>query len=225
MISLVLHTLRTTVIGLLVLGAMLFIPAGTLAYGPAWAFIIVFTVMTNGIGLYLAIKDPALLERRVKVGPAAEQRPLQKALISLSFGALIVAIIVSALDWRFGWSGVSLPIIVLGNVFVATGLLLTLVVMVQNRFAASTIRTMDDQQVISTGLYGIVRHPMYAGALIMSVGIPLALGSYWGLLIVLVVVPVLVMRINDEEQMLVGELAGYADYRQKVRFRLIPGIW
>lgn len=225
MISLVLHTLRTTVIGLLVLGAMLFIPAGTLAYGPAWAFIIVFTVMTNGIGLYLAIKDPALLERRVKVGPAAEQRPLQKALISLSFGALIVAIIVSALDWRFGWSGVSLPIIVLGNVFVATGLLLTLVVMMQNRFAASTIRTMDDQQVISTGLYGIVRHPMYAGALIMSVGIPLALGSYWGLLIVLVVVPVLVMRINDEEQMLVGELAGYADYRQKVRFRLIPGIW
>jgi protein-S-isoprenylcysteine O-methyltransferase Ste14 len=223
--SLALQTIRTALIGLVVLGAMLFIPAGTFAYGPGWAFIIVFSAMTTGIGLYLAIKDPTLLERRMKVGPAAEQRPLQKALIGLSFGALIVALVVSALDWRFGWSGVPLPVIVLGNVLVAVGLLLTLVVMMQNRFAASTIRTMEDQQVISTGLYGIVRHPMYSGALIMSIGVPLALGSYWGLLVILVVVPVLVLRILDEEQMLVEELEGYAAYRQKVRSRLIPGIW
>jgi protein-S-isoprenylcysteine O-methyltransferase Ste14 len=98
-------------------------------------------------------------------------------------------------------------------------------VLQQNRYAASTIETAAGQTVISTGLYGLVRHPMYLGALIMSAGVPLALGSYWGLLIILVVIPVLAFRISDEEKMLVGELAGYEDYRRKVRFRLIPAIW
>jgi protein-S-isoprenylcysteine O-methyltransferase Ste14 len=223
--KLAIQTLRSSVIGLIVLGALLFIPAGTFAYWPGWAFIVVFTVMTNYIGLYLAIKDPAALERRVKFGATKETRPLQRILIGVVTVALLATLVVSALDWRLGWSTVPVWAIVLGDVLVAGGLYLTLVVLQQNSFAASTIETMQGQSVISSGLYGLVRHPMYLGALVMTIGVPLALGSYWGLLIVLVVIPVLALRIGDEEQMLVGELAGYADYRQKVRFRLIPGLW
>jgi protein-S-isoprenylcysteine O-methyltransferase Ste14 len=223
--NLAVRTLTTTVIGFVVLGALLFIPAGTLAYWPGWVFLVLFTLLTNGIGLYLAIKDPELLARRVKVGPVAEARPLQRVLIVLSFGAMLVALIVAALDWRLGWSQVSVAVIVIGDVLVALGLGMTFAVMLQNRYAASTIRTMEGQQVISTGLYGIVRHPMYLGALILLAGLPLALGSYWGLLVVPVGFVLLAFRIADEESMLVNELPGYRDYRRKVRYRLVPGIW
>lgn len=223
--SLPLQTLRTAIIGIVVLGALLLIPAGTLAYWPGWAFIVVFTVMTNLIGVYLAIKDPAALQRRVKFGATRETRPLQRIVIGVVTVALAAVLILSALDWRFGWSNVPLWVIVFGDVLVAGGLYLTFVVLQQNSFAASTIETMQGQAVISTGLYGLVRHPMYLGALIMCIGIPLALGSYWGLLIVVVVIPVLVLRIGDEEKMLIDELKGYDDYRARVRSRLIPGIW
>jgi protein-S-isoprenylcysteine O-methyltransferase Ste14 len=223
--KLALQTIRTAVIGLIVLGALLFIPAGTLAYWPGWAFIVVFTIMTNWIGLYLAIKDPAALERRVKFGATKETRPLQRVVIGIVTVALVAVMIVSALDWRLGWSNEPLWVIVLGEVLVAAGLYICLLVMQENSFAASTIETMEGQRVISTGLYGIVRHPMYLGTLVMSVGIPLALGSYWGLFLILAVLPVLVLRIGDEEKMLVGELKGYADYRQHVRSRLVPGVW
>jgi protein-S-isoprenylcysteine O-methyltransferase Ste14 len=223
--KLALQTLRTAVIGIVVLGALLFIPAGTLAYWPGWAFIVVFSVLTNLIGIYLAIKDPALLARRVKVGPAAETRPLQRLIIATSFAGLIAAAAVSALDWRLGWSQAPLWVMAAGELLVALGLWITFVVLQQNQFAASTVHKMEGQQVISTGLYGIVRHPMYTGTLIMSAGVPLALGSYWGLLVVLIVIPVLVLRIGDEEQMLLSDLAGYAAYRGRVRFRLVPGVW
>jgi protein-S-isoprenylcysteine O-methyltransferase Ste14 len=223
--KLALQTIRTAVIGLIVLGALLFIPAGTLAYWPGWAFIVVFTIMTNWIGFYLAIKDPAALERRVKFGATKETRLLQRVVIGIVTVALVAVMIVSALDWRLGWSNEPLWVIVLGEVLVAAGLYICLLVMQQNSFAASTIETMEGQRVISTGLYGIVRHPMYLGTLVMSVGIPLALGSYWGLFLILAVLPMLVLRIGDEEKMLVGELKGYADYRQHVRSRLVPGVW
>jgi protein-S-isoprenylcysteine O-methyltransferase Ste14 len=223
--TLALQTLRTALIGLIVLGLFLFIPAGTLSYWPGWLFIVVFTIATNAIGLYLALYDPETLARRAKFGASKETRPMQRIAISLAVLSLFVVLVVSALDWRLGWSQVPVWIIVLGNVLVAGGLYITFVVLRQNRFAASTVETMAGQRVISTGLYGIVRHPMYFGALVMSLGVPLALGSYWGLLIVLVVVPVLMLRIGDEERMLVDELEGYADYRRKVRSRLIPGVW
>jgi protein-S-isoprenylcysteine O-methyltransferase Ste14 len=219
------QTLRTVVIGLIVLGALLFIPAGTLAYWPGWGFIVTFTVMTNIIGLWLALKNPALLARRIKGGPAKETRPLQRLLISVVVLAFVAVLILSAIDWRLGWSGAPLWVIILGDAMVVLGLYLALLVLQQNSYAASTIETMDGQTVISSGLYGVVRHPMYLGTLILSFGIPLALGSYWGLLIMLLVIPVLMLRIGDEERMLVDELKGYDDYRQKVRFRLIPAIW
>ncbi len=223
--NLALRTAKTAVIGLFVLGFITFFPAGTLAYWQGWAFIIVFTVSTNVIGLYLALKNPVLLERRMKVGPGAETRPLQKVLITLGFVGAIAVVAVSALDWRFGWSHVPPWVSGLGDVLVAAGLTIDLVVFRENTFGASTIQTMENQKVISTGPYALVRHPMYVGVLVFVIGVPLALGSYWGLLFLLLNLPILILRILDEEQMLRTDLAGYVDYTQKVRYRLVPHLW
>ena len=223
--NLVIRTAKGAASGLLVFGVVVFVPAGTLAYWQGWAFIVVFTISTNIIGLYLALNDPALLERRIKAGPTAETRPMQKLLSALLIGGQIGVMIVSALDHRFGWSPVPAWASVLGNVLVALGLMITLQVLRENSYSASTVETMEGQKVISSGLYGLVRHPMYVGALIMVIGVAPALGSYWGLLFMLLTVPVLVLRILDEEKMLALELDGYADYMRAVRYRLVPGFW
>jgi protein-S-isoprenylcysteine O-methyltransferase Ste14 len=134
-------------------------------------------------------------------------------------------LIVSALDHRFGWSQVPTPVVVIGGILVAFGLGMATMVVNQNSYAAATIRVEAGQPVISTGLYGLVRHPMYAGALIMMVGMPLSLDSYWGLVTVLPAVAVLALRITDEEKMLREELNGYDEYTHKVHYRLVPGVW
>jgi protein-S-isoprenylcysteine O-methyltransferase Ste14 len=219
------RTLSTTIIGLLVLGIVIFIPAGTIAYWQGWAFIAVFSVSTTIIGIYLALKDPALLARRIRAGPAAETRPMQKIIITLVFAVFMLLLVVSALDHRFGWSLVPAWVSVLGNALVAIGLAIDLRVFRENSYGASTIQTMEGQKVITTGPYAIVRHPMYVGALIMLVGVPPALGSWWGLPIALVSMPLLVLRILDEETMLREQLEGYQAYARSVRYRLAPGLW
>jgi protein-S-isoprenylcysteine O-methyltransferase Ste14 len=218
-----LRTLRASVIGLVVLGILVFVPAGTLAYWQGWLFIIVFALSTNVIGVYLARNNPTLLERRMKVGPQAETRPVQKVLIALAFVAFFALPAVSALDHRLGWSDVPSWVSVFGAVLVALGLMVDLLVFRENSFGASTIETMEGQRVISTGPYALVRHPMYVGVLIMVLGVPLALGSYWGLVLMLFNVPFLALRILDEEAMLMREL--HAEYTQRVRYRLVPGVW
>ena len=223
--TLIVRTLRSAVIGLLVLGVVVFGAGGTLAYRQGWVFILVFTIATNVLGVYLALADPALLERRLKAGPSAETRPAQKALISLALAGLFALLIVSALDHRFGWSNVPASMSVVGNVLVTLGLVIDLLVFRENSYGASTIETMAGQHVISTGPYGLVRHPMYVGVLIMLSGVPLALGSYWGVAFMGLNVPILVLRILDEEAMLRQELEGYADYMRHVRWRLVPGLW
>jgi protein-S-isoprenylcysteine O-methyltransferase Ste14 len=223
--NLALRTAQATVLGVLILGVIVFVPAGTLAYWQGWAFIVVFTVSTNIIGIYLALKNPALLERRIKVGPAAETRPVQKVLISLAFAGAIGLVIISALDHRLGWSHVPAWISVLGNVLVALGLMINLQVFRENSYGASTIKTMQGQKVISSGPYALVRHPMYVGVLILVIGAPLALGSYRGLLFALLNVPILMWRILDEEKMLASDFDGYAGYMRTVRYRLVPGLW
>ncbi len=223
--NLVIRTAKAVVTGLLVLGILTFVPAGTLAYWQGWAFIIVLTVSTNIIGVYLALTDPVLLERRIKAGPGAETRPLQKALIALAFAGAIGLVIVSALDYRFGWSHVPAWVSVFGNVLVALGLMIDLLVLRENSYGSATIEKMEGQKVISTGPYALVRHPMYVGVLIMFIGVPLALGSYWGLLFMLLNAPLLMLRILDEEKMLRSDLDGYTDYVRTVRYRLVPGLW
>jgi protein-S-isoprenylcysteine O-methyltransferase Ste14 len=223
--NLAIRTAKMALVGLAVLGAIVFVSAGTLAYWQGWIFILVFTVSTNIIGVYLALTDPALLERRINAGPGAETRPLQKVLIAVAFAAAIGLVIVSVLDHRFGWSDVPAWISVLGNVLVALGLMIDLIVFRENSYGASTVEKMAGQKVISTGPYALVRHPMYVGVLIMVIGVPLALGSYWGLLFMLLNVPILVLRILDEETMLASDLDGYSNYMQAVRYRLVPGLW
>ena len=139
--------------------------------------------------------------------------------------SVVAAGVVSALDHRFGWSTVPTAVVVVGNVLVLVGLGLAELVVIQNNYAAATITVEEEQPVVSTGLYGLVRHPMYVGALIMMVGMPLALASYWGLLTLIPGVLVFVARITDEEKALRQELDGYDEYTEKVHYRLVPGVW
>lgn len=220
-----LQTAATVVAGLLFFGLVLFLPAGTFGYWQAWVFIALFAITTTIPSLYLAVNSPAALQRRLKAGPTAETRPAQRIIISATLLASVAMFVVSALDHRFGWSTVPLWAIVLGDVLVVVGLAGAQLVVVQNAYASATITVEADQPLVSTGLYGIVRHPMYSGALIMMVGTPLALDSLWGLAVAVLAVPVLVARILDEEKMLVEELSGYREYTTQVRSRLVPGVW
>ncbi|HYW88253.1 MAG TPA: isoprenylcysteine carboxylmethyltransferase family protein, partial [Chloroflexota bacterium] len=189
--SLVIRTARTALIGVSALAVLLLVPAGTLFYWQAWAFIVVFTISTNAIGVYLLLKDPALLQRRLQFGPAAE-RGAQKIISSLSIVGFLGVMVFCALDYRFGWSQVAPAVSLLGNVLVALGLFIDLLVFRENTFGASNIRVEQGQTVVSTGPYAIMRHPMYAGVLVMAVGVPLALGSWWGLLLIGLLMSVLV---------------------------------
>jgi protein-S-isoprenylcysteine O-methyltransferase Ste14 len=223
--KLILPTLRTFLIGAIVLGALLFLPAWTLDYWQAWVFIVVFLVSANAIGVYLSLKDPALLERRLKGGPAAETRTAQKIIISIGILGNIALLVFSALDHRFGWSPVPVAVSLVGDALVALGFFIDFLVFKENSYGASTVQIADDQRVISTGPYALVRHPMYVGVLVMIVGVPLALGSWWGLAILALTTPVLIWRILDEEQLLKQDLPGYIAYTQKVRHRLVPYLW
>jgi protein-S-isoprenylcysteine O-methyltransferase Ste14 len=203
----------------------LFGPAGTFDYWQAWVFIAVFAVMSTGPTVYWGLRKPEVLRRRMRSGPIAETRLAQKLAIIGIVATVIAVCVVSALDHRFGWSQVPIPVVVVGDILVAAGLGLTTVVINQNEFAAATITVESQQTVISTGLYGIVRHPMYTFASLMIVGMPLALDSYWGLVTVVPAVVVFAFRITDEEKALRTELAGYDEYTQKVHYRLVPGVW
>jgi protein-S-isoprenylcysteine O-methyltransferase Ste14 len=213
------------VFSLVFFGTALFLPAWTLHYWQAWTFIAVFTAAAAMSSLYLAVRNPAALQRRLKAGPTAETRPAQRIIISAIVLSVIATLVISAFDHRFGWSAVPVYMVVIGNVLVFAGLSIAQLVVVQNGYAAATITVEEDQPLITTGLYGLVRHPMYFGTVIMMVGTPPALGSLWGLLAVVGALPVLAARISDEERMLVEELPGYGEYMAKVRHRLVPGVW
>ncbi len=220
-----LQLLASTVGGIVFMGVLLFLPAGTFDYWQAWVFIVVFIVGTMAPTVYLAAKYPDALQRRMTSGPWNETRLAQKLITVGLLLSVVAAGVISALDHRFGWSTVPTPVVVAGNVLVLGGLLIAEVVVIQNNYAAATITVEAEQPVVSTGLYGIVRHPMYVGALIMMVGMPLALASYWGLLTIIPGVGVFVARITDEEKALREELDGYDAYTEKVHYRLLPGVW
>ncbi|BBZ51514.1 isoprenylcysteine carboxylmethyltransferase family protein [Mycobacterium heidelbergense] len=215
----------SSILGLAAFGLILFVPAGTLNYWQAWVFIAVFTATSAIPTIYLARANPAALRRRMHAGPRAETRMAQKIIIVGSFVDLFAMMAFSAFDHRMGWSAVPVWVCLLGDVLVAAGLGIAMLVIVENSYAAATVTVEAGQQVASGGLYKFVRHPMYVGNVIMMVGMPLALGSYWGLLFVIPGVAVLVFRILDEEKLLAQELAGYREYTQRVRYRLVPNVW
>jgi len=212
-------------LGLVAFGLMLFLPAGTFHYWQAWVFLAVFAFYTWIPSVYLVRKNPAALERRMHAGPLAETRTLQKIISTVVFICFPAMMVVSALDHRFGWSPVPTTVTVVGDILVAVGLGVAMLVVAQNGYAAANITVESGQTLVSTGLYGLVRHPMYTGNVIMMVGVPLALDSYWGLVFVIPGLIALVLRIGDEEQLLGQELNGYREYAQQVHYRLVPYVW
>lgn len=220
--------LRVSISGLVqlvVIGLLLFVPAGTFDFWQAWAFLIVFALSAWIPSIYLQITNPAALQRRMRGGPAAEGRTVQKVVMAGLYGSLAAMCVVSGFDRRFGWSSVPTALCVVGDVLVAIGLGVVVLVAVQNSYASTTVQVEVGQMVVSTGLYGVVRHPMYTGNVLMLVGTGLALGSYWALVFVVPGLIVLASRIRDEETLLRDELDGYRQYTQQVRYRLAPGLW
>jgi len=210
---------------LLVMAALLFIPARTLDYWQAWTFLAVYFALSLAITLYLMKKDRALLERRISGGPTAEKEPTQKIIMYIVSLGFIGLLVLPALDHRFAWSHMPPYVALAGDVLVVLSWLAIFFVFKENTFTFATIELAPDQKVISTGPYALVRHPMYAGALVMLLGIPIALGSWWGLLVILAMMPALIWRLLDEEKFLVRNLRGYVEYQNKVRYRLIPLVW
>lgn len=210
---------------LLAVAALLFGLPWTFDYWQAWVFLAVYFSASLLIIFYLVKSDPRLLERRMRGGPLAEKETTQKIIMAFASLGFLGLLVVPALDRRFGWSHMSPLVVFAGDILVLLGWFVVYRVFRENSFTSATIELADDQKVVSTGPYAVVRHPMYAGSLAMLGGIPVALGSWWGLIAFGAIIPVLVWRIIDEESFLARRLAGYTAYKEKVRYRLIPHLW
>ena len=207
------------------MGVLLFAPAGTAQYWQAWAYLGIFTGASLLTTVYLMKKDPALLKRRMSGGPTAERESTQKVIMSFASVGFIGLLVVPALDHRFRWSIVPLPVVIAGDILVAVGFYFIFLVYRENTFTSATIEVAEDQKVISTGPYALVRHPMYASAFLYLVGTPLALGSYWGLLALLFMMSVLIWRLLIVKKFLAENLPGYTEYQKQVQHRLVPYVW
>jgi protein-S-isoprenylcysteine O-methyltransferase Ste14 len=210
---------------LLVMASLVFAVAGTLRYWQAWTFLAVYFAASLAITLDLIRNDPALLARRMSGGPFAEKEPAQKLIMSATSLGFIGLLVLPAVDHRLGWSDLPGWAAIAGDVIMLLGWLGIFFVFRENSFASAVIESAADQRLISSGPYAWVRHPMYAAALVMLLGMPLALGSAWGVLLVLALVPLLIWRLMDEERFLVNHLPGYCEYQGSVRYRLLPLIW
>jgi protein-S-isoprenylcysteine O-methyltransferase Ste14 len=210
---------------LLVMAALLFVPAWTLDYWQAWTFLAVYFASSLAITIYLMKEDPKLLERRMSGGPTAEKEPTQKIIMVFASLGFIGLIVFPALDHRFAWSRTQPYVTLAGDVLIVLGWLTIFRVFKENTFTSAIIELAADQKVVSTGPYALVRHPMYAGAIVMLLGIPIALGSWWGLLVIVAMMPALILRLLDEEKFLARNLPGYVEYQRRVRYRLIPRVW
>ena len=208
-----------------VMGLLLFLTAGTVRYWQAWGYLVIFFGASILITLYLMNNDPALLNRRLSAGPTAEKGKTQRIIMFIASMGFIASLVVPALDYRFLWSRVPLYAVIAGDLLTALCFYITFLVYREHTFTSAIIEIAEDQKVISTGPYAYVRHPMYAGGSLLFVGSPLALGSYWGLLAFLAALPALIWRLLDEEKFLAKNLPEYTEYCEKVRWRLIPGIF
>jgi protein-S-isoprenylcysteine O-methyltransferase Ste14 len=206
-------------------GALLFVPANSLAFPRAWAFLAVYFLPQAWMISYFLRTDPKFIERRLKIGPRAETRTRQKLVMVLLMLSSFVSVMIAGFDHRFGLSHVPAAASIAAYFVMLIGIAIQFYVFVENSFASATIELAPDQRVIATGPYAFVRHPMYSGMLLMDCFIPLALGCWWAFLPTLAKVPVVVLRLLDEEEFLRANLPGYADYCEKVPHRLVPGVW
>jgi protein-S-isoprenylcysteine O-methyltransferase Ste14 len=201
----------------IVMALLLFVPAGTIRFWHAWVYLGLFFGLSAVITRDLMRRDPALLARRMKGGPTAERRPQQRI--------IMLAVSIGFIDVRFRWSAVPLGVVLLGDALFVVGFGFICLVYRENTYTSATIEVAPHQRVISTGPYAVVRHPMYASALLYLIGTPLALGSYVGFLPLALMLPFLLWRLLDEEHVLAHELPGYTDYQARVRYRLVPHVW
>ena len=221
-IHLFIKTLVAFLCGLLITGAVLFIPADTLDYPGAWLFMALLFTPILIMGVVLLIKNPELLRKRLEM---KEREKEQKSVVALSGLLLVASFIVAGLDFRFGWSHVPNAIVIIASVLLFIGYALYAEVLRENVYLSRVVEVQEGQRVIDTGLYGIVRHPMYFAVTLLYLSIPLVLGSWWALLVMSPCLLLLAARIRNEEQVLCQGLAGYADYIHRVRYRMIPFVW
>jgi len=210
---------------LVALAVLLFLPAWSVRYWQAWVFWFEFSLLVTSITVYLLRNDPGLIERRLKAGPLAEKQKQQKIIQWFANFFFVLLILFPGVDHHFAWSHLVLPAVVVGDVLVALGLGIVFLVFRENSYTSGTIEVSEEQRVVSTGPYCLVRHPMYSGAILLLIGIPVALGSSWGLLVCVPMVGVIVWRLRDEEEYLSKNLPGYVEYCVTTRNRLVPGIY
>ena len=207
---------------ILVLSTMFFLPAGTLAYWEAWGYLAILFIPMLFVLFYLLKNDPGLLARRMKT---REREAEQKLIIKLSFIPFLLAFLLPGFDKRFGWSNVPVGMVVMADILVLLGYSIVFLVFRENRYASRVVEVEQEQTVISSGPYAMIRHPMYLGSLLLYILSPLALGSYWAMIPAVLIIPVIIARIRNEESVLARDLSGYQEYMQKTRYRLIPGMW
>jgi len=207
---------------ILVLSTMFFLPAGTLAYWEAWGYLAILFIPMLFVLFYLLKNDPGLLARRMKT---REREAEQKLIIKLSFIPFLLAFLLPGFDKRFGWSNVPVGMVVMADILVLLGYSIVFLVFRENRYASRVVEVEQEQTVISSGPYAMIRHPMYLGSLLLYILSPLALGSYWAIIPAILIIPVIIARIRNEESVLARDLSGYQEYMQKTRYRLIPGMW
>jgi protein-S-isoprenylcysteine O-methyltransferase Ste14 len=208
--------------GFIVLSIIFFLPAGSVAYPEAWAYMATLFIPMFFVFIYLIKKEPELLARRMKM---KEKEKEQKLIIKLSYIPFLIAFLLPGFDERFGWSDVSLVVVIVADIFVLISYGIFFLVLKENPYASRIVEVESEQRVVTSGPYAIVRHPMYSVVLLMYILSPLALGSYWAVIPMILIIPVIVARILNEEKVLKRELGGYEEYIQKTRFRLVPGIW
>ena len=220
--AIALNGLVKYIVGLGIMALLLFLPAGTINYCGGWRLLVLLFVPMFIFGIMLVIASPDLLARRLK---SKEKRSVQSGIIRFSGLMFVVGFVVAGLDFRFGWSSVPQMVIYVAEALFLISYILYAEVMRENEWLSRTIEVSAGQKVVSTGLYGIVRHPMYTATLLLFLTMPLILGSWWALAIFVLYVPMIVVRIIDEERLLHQELDGYSDYCRRIRWRLLPFIW
>ena len=220
--KLLINALIKFLCGLLLVGALIFLPAGTLAYPGGWRFAALLFIPILVLGAVMFIRSPELLRRRLD---SKEKEATQKGVVALSGLMFLVGFIVAGLDFRFGWSNVPTWAVIAASVVLLISYALYAEVTRENAYLSRTIKVEEGQKVVDTGLYGIIRHPMYAVTVWLFLSIPIVLGSWYSLICFAHYPVIMVVRIINEEKVLARELHGYDEYKKKVKYRIIPFIW